>query len=93
MPNILVVELELVRGLEGDPVHKELPIFVNDLAVEKPGDYLVDEHLVELLKHNGQHIPHPHIAHLVSLVDKVHHAASPPVIVQNRVYQQDQLRK
>lgn len=91
LPDVAVVELELVRGLEGDPVHEELAVLVDYLPVEQPGHHLVDQDLVELLQNQVQNLPDPDIAGLVAPVHLVHHSPSPQVVAGYEVDQPDQL--
>lgn len=91
MPDILVIELELVGGLEGDPVHKKLSIFVNNFAVHQPRHYLVDHYFVKLLQDELQHLAHPYVADLVLVVDVVYDNPTPHVVADYCIYELQQL--
>lgn len=81
LPDVFVVELELMSWLKSNSMNKELSIFINNLPIKKPWYDLVDENFIEFLEYNMKNLSNPNISFLESKIYKVRHTSSSESII------------
>lgn len=70
-----------MRGLEGDPMHEELPIFINNFTIQQPRYNLINHNLVKFLQDNMQNLFDPNITDFILLENIISHNTTSHIVI------------